>query len=379
MDRFRLLLSKQVFLLCGIALVGYPVDAIAGSCQPQRKATTVLLAGFNSPAELMTPPSPRTARGLAILFAGSDVADRDGAVVDYANHVLSRPLREVAESLACAGYASFRYNKRWVTGTTTVDRARFNLLTGADLAADGRSALAFATKLPAMHKLPVILFGWSEGSTVAMAVAKAEPRVRAVVLMAPIVESPAKAVQRQYQRVGRPYLARFATDGALDADAIARAGAGPGGVMAQIFVRMFRGFQPGETVNSLLDTNKDRKISFAEADPILASWYVDTLNGGLGMSATGIALPGLAESIFSGAPPILILQGANDSMVEPNLTTMFAADAGPTKRITLHVYPGLGHSLGAASSIFEDHLSPVADQPKRDMVHWLDGIVSRVE
>ena len=181
MDRFRLLLSKQVFLLCGIALVGYPVDAIAGSCQPQRKATTVLLAGFNSPAELMTPPSPRTARGLAILFAGSDVADRDGAVVDYANHVLSRPLREVAESLACAGYASFRYNKRWVTGTTTVDRARFNLLTGADLAADGRSALAFATKLPAMHKLPVILFGWSEGSTVAMAVAKAEPDRKSVV------------------------------------------------------------------------------------------------------------------------------------------------------------------------------------------------------
>ena len=90
----------------------------------------------------------------------------------------------------------------------------------------------------------------------------------------------ARVAQAQYGRIGKPYLIRYATNDALDADAIARADAGPGGELAHIFVRMFRGFRPGEKINPLLDTNKDGRISFTEADPILASWYADDADSG---------------------------------------------------------------------------------------------------
>ena len=378
LDRF----SFRVFFIASFiaSLAGLrPSTAFANvsQCLPQREVHHVRLADFESSAELVTPPAGQPVKALVILFAGSDVADMDSAIADEQNHIVSRPLREIADALSCAGYASFRYNKRWVTGATTVDRAKFDQLSGVDLANDGRSALRFAENLPAMRNVPTVLAGWSEGTTVAMAVAKTERKVRAVVLMAPVVESPAKTVQRQYLRVGRPYLETFSKDGALDADAIARASKGNGGVLAQIFVRMFKGFRPGEKINSLLDTDKNGKIEFSEADPIIASWYADIPNGGLGMSATGRALPGVSEAFFAGAPPILILQGLNDAMVDSTAATIFAAGVGSEKRVKIRTYSGLGHSLGVAPSMIEDQLLPVADQPLIDMMQWLDQTLTR--
>lgn len=347
--------------------------APAAACALRREAVTLRLADADSRAEIVTPPAGVPTRGFALLFAGSDVADLDGAVVGNGDVILSRPMRQVADRLACAGYASLRYDKRHVTGAATVDRERFDKLVGTDLAADGRTALAFARARPALARLPVALIGWSEGTTVAMAVAAAEPGVTALVLMAPVVASPASVAQLQYRRVGRPYLARYASAGALDAAAIARADAGGAGVLARIFVRMFRGFRPGETLNPLLDANKDGRIAFAEADPIIASWYADSLESGLGMSATGRALPGVAAAWSPATPPTLMLQGRNDAMVDPASARAFAARADAKGRVTLRLYPGLGHSLGPARSIAEDGLRPTADRPLLDMVAWLDA------
>ena len=353
------------------ALTLSSASAFAATCTPTREATTLALPGFNSPAEIVTPPRGRPLRGLILLFAGSDVADLDGAVEGRGDVIVSRPLRQVADRLACAGFASFRYNKRFVTGPMSADRSKFDVLNGPDLAADGRAALAFARGRPALATLPVGLVGWSEGTTVALAVAAQEPAVRALVLMAPVVETSARVAQVQYGRIGKPYLARYATDGALDAAAVARADAGPGGVLSHIFVRMFRGFRPGELINPLLDTNKDGRISFAEADPIIASWYADGPDSGLGISSSARALKGLAEAFGPATPPILILQGNNDSMIDPAPAQAFAARPTGPNRIRLISYPGLGHSLGLAPSAQEDELLAVADKPLDDMATWL--------
>lgn len=337
-----------------------------------REPARLRLAGFDSPAEIVSPPATVRARGVAVLFAGSDVADLDGAILGDRDQVVSRPLRQVADRLACAGYASIRYNKRWVTGSATVDRAKFDTLTGADLAADGRAALAFVRSRPALARLPAALVGWSEGTTVAMAVAAVEPDVRAAVLIAPIIASPASTVQKHYWRVGKPYLNRFAANGMLDADAIARANSGGGGALARIFVRMFRGFRPGERVNPLLDSNKDGRVAFSEADPIITSWYADTPDGGLGMFATGRALKGVADSYSTSTPPLLLLQGLNDGNVDPAAARDFAERPDVTKRVKLLSYRGLGHSLGPARSTLEDELLPMANKPLDDVVQWLD-------
>ena len=116
----------------------------AATCALKREAATIPLSDFQSPAEIVTPPEGIPKRGLLVLFAGSDVADMDGAIVGPEGAIVSRPMRQVADRLACAGFASLRFNKRYVSGATTVDRNKFDTLDGADLVADGRAALAFA-------------------------------------------------------------------------------------------------------------------------------------------------------------------------------------------------------------------------------------------
>lgn len=362
-------------LFAALALIA--ASPVAAACLPQREAVTLRLADFDSPAEIVTPPAGTLARGVVVLFAGSDVADLDGAIVGRDDAIVSRPLRQIVDRLACAGIVSLRYNKRYVTGATAVDRTRFDRLNGSDLADDGRTALAFVRRRSALATLPIALIGWSEGTTVAMAVAETDPGVKALVLMAPVIASPAVTSQVQYLRVGKPYLARYATGGVLDADAIARADAGPGGVLAHIFVRMFRGFRPGERVNPLLDTDKDGRIGFVEADPIIASWYADTPDGGLGIAATGRALMGVADAYSPSTPPMLILQGLSDAMVDPALAGAFARRVDVRERATLLTYPGLGHSLGPASSAAEDGLLPVARKPLDDLSSWLAAAFGR--
>ena len=61
----------------------------------------------------------------------------------------------------------------------------------------------------------------------------------------------------------RPCLLRYATDGALDADALARARAETGGVLAGIHLRMFHGFVPDQRINPMLDSNGVGRIAVA--------------------------------------------------------------------------------------------------------------------
>jgi uncharacterized protein len=347
------------------------VPALSANCVPQREAVSLQLPDFVSAAELVSPPNGRRPRGLLILFSGSDVADMDSAIVGAGGVIVSRPMRQVADTLACAGFITMRYNKRFVTGSTTVDRAAFDTLNGVDFANDGRAALAFAKQHLGSLNLPIGLVGWSEGTTVAMSVAASEPSIRAVVLMAPVIEPSATVARLQYGRIGKPYLASFATDGALDADAIARADAGPGGILAHIFVRMFRGFRPGERVNPLLDTNGDGRITFAEADPIIESWYADGPNSGLGMSSSARALPSITNAMTDQTPPMLILQGRNDSMIGPEAALAFSKRPDVRARVWLKVYRGLGHSLGPATSPQTDGLVPMAEHPLTDVTNWL--------
>jgi len=365
----RMIDIRSTVVALALGMLSAPLAAT--TCVPQREAISVALPGFVSPAEIVLPPSATPRLGLLILFPGSDVADMDGAIEGAGGVIVSRPMRQVADRLACAGFASLRYNKRFVTGPTTVDRAKFDALNGVDFADDARAALALARARPGLAALPVGLIGWSEGTTVAVDVAAHDRSVAAVVLMAPVVASSASIAQAQYGRIGRPYLMRFATGGALDGDAIARADAGPGGDLAHIFVRMFRGFRPGERVNPLLDKNGDGRIAFAEADPIIASWYADGPDSGLGVASTARALRGLATAFTATSAPMLIMQGLNDSMIDPAAAEAFATRPDALRRVTLLTYPGLGHSLGPAMSAQEDALLPIADKPLADMARWL--------
>ena len=66
-----------------------------------------------------------------------------------------------------------------------------------------------------------------------------------------------------------------------------------------------------------------------------------------------------------------MLQGLNDSMVDPQAALAFALRPDARARVQLITYAGLGHTLGLASSAQEDGLPSVAKKPLDDIADWL--------
>ncbi len=338
------------------------------ACTPRVETLTVTLGGAASRAEILRPPHGRP-RAIMVLIHGSDVADLDNSIVGADDRIVSTPLKDVAQAMACGGIATIRYDKRFVSGPSKVDRTAFEKADLKDFLADAAIVLDTAKHRPDLQKLPELVFGWSEGTTVAAALAARRPSVRGVVLQAPVLVSFAKSLQRDYPRVGAPYMLRYATEGALDAAAVARAAAGPGGVITQIYVKMFKGFAPNDTLNGLLDSNHDGRIDIArEATPVIKGWFADGPDGGLSIYATGVALPGVRSQLAAIKAPVLVLQGEADGAMDADDARDLRDAALPG--VTVRLYPGLGHSLGVSASPLEDRFLPIQPAPLADMVTW---------
>ena len=353
-----------------IAVMGHAALSAAAPapCTPRVEHLTLTLGGAPSRAEILRPASGRT-RAIMVLIHGSDVADLDGSVVGADQRVIATPLKDVAVAMACGGVATIRYDKRFVSGPAKVDRAQFDKATLTDFLADAGVALAAAQARRDLRRTPAMIFGWSEGTTVAAALAARRPDVRGVILQAAVLPGFAVSLPRDYPRVGRPYLERFATDGLIDEQGVAAAAAGPGGVITQIYVHMFQGFAPGEKINPLLDGNHDGRIDIAaEASPVITGWFADGVGGGLGIYATGVALPGVTAELAAIKAPVLIVQGLADGAIDDRDARALQAEQRPG--VTVRLYPGLGHTLGPSRSAIEDPFLPIAAAPLADMVAW---------
>ncbi len=363
---------RRVILMAAL-FAAAPAVAAQPGCRPLVEHLTLKLGGALSRAEILRPPGGPS-RAIMVLIHGSDVADLDNSIVGAGGRIVSTPLKDVATAMACAGIATIRYDKRFVSGPDTVDRAAFDKANLNDFLADATTALEAAKALPDLRAVPELVFGWSEGTTVAAALAAKRPSIRGVVLQAPVIPSFATSLQRDYPRVGAPYMLLYATNGAVDATAIARAAAGPGGVITQIYIKMFKGFRPDETINPLLDRNHDGKIDIAaEATPVITGWFADGPDGGLSIYATGVALPGVAKQLPSIGAPVLIVQGEADGAIDA-VDARALRDAAPP-RLTVRLYPGLGHTLGPSPSPLEDQFLPISPAPLADMVAWVRATI----
>lgn len=342
--------------------------AQAAPCMPQVEQLTLTLGNAPSRAEIVRPQRGHP-KAIMVLIHGSDVADLDNSIVGPGGTIVSTPLKDVARAMACAGIATIRYDKRFVSGPEKVDREAFDKANLNDFLADAVVALDAAKQRPDLRAVPELAFGWSEGTTVAAALAVKRRSIKGAIFQAPVVVSFVKSLQGDYPRVGAPYMLRYAADGSVDAAAIARAAAGPGGVITQIYVKMFKGFAPNETLNPLLDGNHDGRIDIAsEATPVIKGWFADGPGGGLSIYASGAALPGIRSQLASINGPVLVLQGEADGAIDADDARALKAAALPG--VTVRLYPGLGHTLGRSASPIEDHFAPIAPAPLRDMVNW---------
>jgi fermentation-respiration switch protein FrsA (DUF1100 family) len=349
----------------------------------RRVPLTIDLGDFQSPAELTLPAKATGRLPAVVLIHGSSPSDMDATLPDPYNPgvILSTIFRDIADHLAERGYVVLRYNKHYVNDTGDIDPRYFTRLTLPLLADDAERALDVARARPEVDPHQVFLYGWSEGSTVAAAVAARRPDVAGLILQGPVARSWRSLLRQQLTDVSIPYLRQFASDGAVTAETLTHAAQGSGGVVAKSVIQLVAdqdALREGRSaINPLLDQNGDGAISIdAELIPALPAILDGAFGEGgfLRIYAPDAALPTVDQQASNLTKlPILILQGEEDANV-PAGDTMQLYDQLVNlgaRDVEVKVYPGLGHSLGPAASPFDDNARPIASAPLNDLARWL--------
>ncbi len=191
------------------ATVGYDVDVLPRGLTLVKAEETVPQeprAGIES--EVAFPSGDLTLAGTltlpargrgpfpaAIFIHGSGPVDRD----ENAPGLKTDIFRQLAESLAAAGVASLRFDKRGV-GESDGDAAPTSR---ADLLDDVRAALDALRAQPEVDGARIILIGHSEGAYLAPIVAAADSRIAGLVLLAGAAQSLAEITRWQVETLLR--------------------------------------------------------------------------------------------------------------------------------------------------------------------------------
>lgn len=125
---------------------------------------------------IMTLPKKVTKPPVAVLVPGSgnhDVNETVGA---------NKPFRDLAWKLAEQGIASIRYNERVFLNPELVTEGEFNIQT--DCLKDASDAISYASKSKKVDKSRIYVIGHSLGGMMAPKIAKDNPKVAAIVLLA---------------------------------------------------------------------------------------------------------------------------------------------------------------------------------------------------
>ncbi|HET7233419.1 MAG TPA: alpha/beta fold hydrolase [Longimicrobium sp.] len=129
-------------------------------------------------AGTLTLPAGRRGRVPAVItITGSGAQDRDESIPSVPGY---RPFRQVADTLGRRGIAVLRMDDRGFGAS----EGNGGIATTRDFATDIAAAVAYLRARPEIDPDRIALVGHSEGGIIAPVVAAADPRIRAVVLMA---------------------------------------------------------------------------------------------------------------------------------------------------------------------------------------------------
>lgn len=347
-----------------------------------RQDFTVLLGDFEAAAQLTVPSVGTGPFPTVILLHGSGPADMDFTYTAPDGTLISAIFRDIADYLPTQGVAVLRYNKRYVTGPGQSDFQRYFGLSLRDLAADASAVLDAARANPLVRADRIFLYGWSEGSVVAAALAAQRPREVAGLIVQGAVARPWRDLfLTQINDVALPFLRTFAPDGLLTRVRLTEAALADGGVVAKlgvVYTLDISYYETGEIhVNRFLDADQDGTLNLdTEFAPRIAE-MVD-----LNLSAQGFLaqygperspLPPVSEQAPLLTLPVLILHGENDanSPVLDAALLLGALMSAGNLDVTLNAYPGLGHTLGPAASLLDDAFRPIERQPMADTAAWV--------
>jgi uncharacterized protein len=390
--RRHLLAILTVLLVAGasaalwVALFGAP-RAEAPTPGVAREEIAVDFGDFRARGQITYPDDRRGPFPTVILIAGSGPADMDVTIAGPDGRPGMRLFRDISDSLTRQGYATVRYNKRYVRSATDhPGEAEYDRrVTPQQLSADFARVYALAGAHPRIDPSRIVVYGWSEGATVAVRAAHDHPAIAGLILHAPPAGTYRDLYRYQMLELGLPFLRAVVDadrDGALTVAEIAGARQGTIGVslrpLLSSLVETPR-FGRARVVRAA-DLDRDGRLDIAaEISPPLAAladqWDNALTADGLWAYTTSAQPPPITERILAYKGPILILHGEHDGNVPPADARRIAGVLGAAghRDHTLHLYPGLGHTLGRVADSYRDDYPPIEPGVIRDIVAWLDG------
>jgi pimeloyl-ACP methyl ester carboxylesterase len=249
------------------------------------------------------------------------------------------------------------------------------------LLADAEHVYEVTRQHPKVDPARIVLFGQSQGATIAPQLALAHPEVAGLVLQAAPAGTDKDGWAQFYHEVALPFLREVADvdgDGLLTLEEVLDAQREEhGDALDLLFANLLEPPEPATTQQFYpgLDQNGDGLLDIeqeytATIDYMLAHFeeYPGPRRWSRGeLPPVAAALPGYRK-------PILLQQGEHDAHVLPSdarqLAAALAASCHPD--YTVRLYPGLGHGLGPAPSRYQDMLVPIAPGPLADLTLWLN-------
>lgn len=364
MHRFLMALT----LLLGVLLSAGGARADQGGVASE--TFTLQLGDFTSPAQLDYPAGKDGPFPTVVLYHGGCDCDRDEAFTNPDGSVQSRIFKDITDALVPRGFAVLRYNKRYVNGPGNVD-PKFGQVTLAENVADAEAALAAARANPRVDQAKIYLYGWSEGTQIASAIAAKAPGIAGLVLQGPVavgfVEGGLAQLESKIQ-----FAASFSGGNTITAEGLKQALAQTNGWWASDFVDTSK--TDGVAVNPYFDDNKDGVLDIAtEVRPKLRAFLESQIAAG-GYLGELAAFPTVADQAAKLRMPVLVLHGANDALT-PRDTVVKLDPLFAGRPYTRKEYPGLGHSLGPTTSLIDmaGQFKPIAAEPLADLAGWLEA------
>jgi len=169
----------------------HPAQAGGGLTAVRSEMLHLNFGDFQARAALLYPAGTVGGSPTVILIPGStpedmnaDISARPGAPP------LSHIFLDIARYLTPRGVAVLRYNKHYVTSATQInDQRYYATLTLPRMLQDAERVLQTAEADPHVDCRRIFLYGWSEGSTVAAALAVRHPELAGLIVQGPVAVS----------------------------------------------------------------------------------------------------------------------------------------------------------------------------------------------
>jgi len=370
---------------CGTAGRAAPAEpAELAVAELTRVPFTVDLGGWSSRAELVHPvghgPYGSGPYPVVLLIHGNGPHDMDCTLPGAAGKPDEKVqlFAEIAQTLAARGMAVVRYDKRFVRGPGRFDARFWRGQSTLQFTRDAGTVLEQALAMAPCDAQRVFVYGWSEGTAIAAALATQRDDLDGLVLQGP-VGLPYRAMVRSWiEEVGVPY-AQGPDGGAVTAAKLLAAQRGDGGTVAKLaasFLCEPAAFGAPPKVSSRIDQDGDGELDpDREIRPAIDAIvdYCFSPVGNCYIYAEGRTVPPVTEVADKLHLPVLILQGENDAStpLRSGQTLAAALRSAGNADVTLLQLPCLGHTLGPAASLFDDHGRAPDDAVLRTAARWL--------